>query len=81
MEARKYRYFLYSKAQHNLRTEIDKKIKKVFTPGKVLTKGRWVQYTEISTKPENLYADTRVVAQGYLEDMKYQMPTSIWGAQ
>ena len=27
---KKYRYFLYSKSQHNMRTEVDKKINKVF---------------------------------------------------
>ena len=81
MQAKKYRYFLYSKSQHSMRTEIDKKIKKVFTPGKVLTKGHWALYTEISMKPENSYADTKVVAEGYLEDMTYKNPESVWGAQ
>ena len=77
---KRYRYFLYSKSQHAMRTEVDRNINKVFSPGKVLSKGKWVMYTEISTKPSNSYADTRIVAEGYLEDMKYQNPTSIWGA-
>ena len=81
MAVKNKRYFLYSKSQHNLRVEVDKKIKKVFTPGKVFSKGKWVQYTEISQKPTNSYADTKVVAEGYIEDMKYQNPTSVWGAQ
>lgn len=78
---KRYRYFLYSKSQHNMRSEIDKKINKIFTPGKVLNKGRWVQFTEISTKPTNSFADSKIVAEGYLEDMKYQNHTSVWGAQ
>ena len=78
---KKYRYFLYSKSQHAMRTEVDKKINKVFSPGKVFSKGRWVQYTEISLTPTNSYADTKVVAEGNLEDMKYQYPTSVWGTQ
>lgn len=78
---KKYRYFLYSKDQLKLRTEVDKKINKVFIPGKVLTKGHWQEYTEISLKPTNSFADSRIVAEGYLEDMKYQNHTSIWGAQ
>lgn len=78
---KKYRYFLYSKSQHNMRTEVDKKINKVFSPGKVFSRGKWVMYTEISPKPTNSYADTKIVAEGYLEDMKYQNPTSVWGAQ
>ena len=78
---KKYRYFLYSKSQHAMRTEVDKKINKVFSPGKVFSKGKWVPYTEISLSSKNSYADTKVVAEGYLEDMKYQNPTSVWGAQ
>jgi hypothetical protein len=76
-----YRYFLYSKSQLNLRQEVDRKINKTFSPGKVFNKGRWVDYTEISTTPKNSYADTKIVAEGYLEDMKYQNPTSIWGVR
>lgn len=75
------RYFLYSKSQHNMRVEVDKKINKVFSPGKVFSRGKWVMYTEISLKPTNSFADAKVVAEGYLEDMKYQNPTSVWGAQ
>lgn len=78
---KRYRYFLYSKTQHTMRTQVDKKINKVFTPGKVFSKGRWVPYTEIASVPKNAYADSKVVAEGYLEDMKYQNHTSIWGAQ
>ena len=80
-KVKKYRYFLYSKTQHNMRTEVDKKINKVFSPGTVFSKGRWVQYTEISLTPKNSYADTKIVAEGYLEDMKYKNPSSVWGAQ
>lgn len=80
-KAKRYRYFLYSKTQHNMRTEVDKKINKIFTPGKVFNRGRWVPYTEISATPVNSYADTKIVAEGYLEDMKYQNHTSVWGAQ
>ncbi len=79
--AKKYRYFLYSKSQHNMRTEVDKNINKVFTPGKVLSRGKWVMYTEISTTPNSSFADAKVVAEGYLEDMKYQNHTSVWGAK
>lgn len=77
---KKYRYFLYSKSQHAMRVEVDKKINKVFSPGKVLWKGRWIPYTEVSLKPTNSYADTKIVAEGYIEDIKYQNPTSLWGA-
>ena len=78
---KRYRYFLYSKSQHNMRTQVDKSINKVFTPGIVLSKGKWVTFTEISVKPTNSFADAKIVAEGYLEDMKYQNHTSVWGAQ
>lgn len=78
--AKKYRYFLYSKTQHNLRSEVDRTINKIFTPGKVFSKGKWVTFTEISTVPSNKYADTKIVAEGYIEDMKYQNHTSVWGS-
>ena len=82
-KAKRYRYFLYSKSQHNMRTEVDKKINKVFSPGKVFSKGKYVMYTEISAKPTNAFADAKVVAEGYLEDMvnKYSKPESVWGAK
>lgn len=78
---KRYKYFLYSQTQYNMRVEVDKKINKTFTPGKVFSKGKWVPYTEISSVPKNSYADTKIVAEGYLEDIKYQNPTSVWGAQ
>ena len=80
-KVKRYRYFLYSKTQHNMRTDVDKKLNKVFTPGKVLNRGRWVPFTEISISPKNSYADTKIVAEGYIEDMKYQNHTSVWGVQ
>ena len=80
-KAKKYRYFLYSKSQHQMRTEVDKKVNKVFIPGKVFSNGKWYQYTEMSTTPTNAFADAKVVAKGYIEDMNYQIHTSIWGAQ
>ena len=77
---KKYRYFLYSKTQHNLRQTVDRNINRVFIPGTVFSKGKWVTFTEISISPSNKYADSKIVAEGYLEDMKYQNHTSVWGA-
>lgn len=76
-----YKYFLYSKTQHNMRIEVDKKINKVFTPGKVFNRGKWIFFTEISNNPTNSYPDTKIVAEGDINNIKYQNPTSIWGAQ
>lgn len=76
---KKYRYFIYSKEEQRLRTEVDKKINKVFKPGKVLYKGRWIVYTSISATKNSSFTDAKVVAEGYLEDMKYLSHSSIWG--
>ena len=62
------------------RADVDKNINKVFIPGKVFNKGKWHIYTEISSTPSNKYADSKIVAEGYIEDMKYQNHTSVWGA-
>lgn len=78
--AKRYRYFLYSKEQHKMREEIDRNINKVFIPGKVLSKGRWVTFTDISSTPSNSFADSKIVAEGYIEDIKYQNHVSRWGA-
>ena len=73
-----YRYFLYSKEQYKQRLEIEKQIGRVFIPGKVLSKGSWHQFTDISTNPSNSFADSKIVAEGYLEDMKYANHNSQW---
>lgn len=76
---KRYRYFIYSKSQHQLRVEVDKKINKVFKPGKVFYNGRWIVYTSISSTPVTTFPDGKVVAEGYLEDMKYLSHSSVWG--
>lgn len=75
----RYVYFLYSKNQYNIRKEVEKNLGKVFIPGKVLNNGRWIDYTEISSKPYNRYADSIVVAEGKISDFNYQSPSSAWG--
>lgn len=81
VNTKKYRYFLYSKSQHKMREEVDKKLNKVFTPGKVLNRGKWQLFTEISLTPSNSFADSKIIAEGYLEDIKYQSHTSTWRVQ
>lgn len=77
-----YKYFIYSKQQHDTRTEVDKTINKVFTPGKVLVRGVWTPYTTVTTDPKTVkFSDAKIVAEGYIDNIKYQEPTSIWGAQ
>jgi hypothetical protein len=76
-----YKYFIYSKYQHDMRVEVDKKINKVFSPGKVLVKGTWVPYTTLTNDPNTVnFPDAKIVIEGNINEIKYQEPTSIWGA-
>ena len=60
-----YVYFLYSEQQHKERTEIEKKMSKVFKPGVVVVNGKKKLFTEISTKKTNRYPDCKLVAEGF----------------
>ena len=51
---KKYRYFLYSNTQYNERMSIEKSMGKKYVPGKVFYKGKWRQFTQMSTIPTNL---------------------------
>ena len=74
-----YKYFLYSRAQYDECTNAEANLGKTYIPGKVLVNGRWKPYTEISNTPSNnRFADAVIVAQGYIEDMKYQRNTNVW---
>ena len=76
-----YRYFIYSKYQHDMRVQVDKNINKVFTPGKVLVRGNWVPYTTLTNDPDTVnFPDAKIVIEGNINDINYQEPTSIWGA-
>lgn len=76
---KRYRYFLFSQSQYQLRTETEETLGKTYIPGKVLSKGRWRNFTEISSIPSNnKYADAKIVAEGYLENMEYVMNKSEW---
>lgn len=57
---KRYRYFLYSQSQYKLRSEAELSLGKQYIPGRVLTKGRWKDFTEISTTPSNnKFADAK----------------------
>jgi hypothetical protein len=79
MEEKRYRYFLYSQQQYDSRTAAELSLGKTYIPGKVLNRGRWKEFTEISASPSNsMYADAKIVAEGYLDSMRYTMNTSEW---
>lgn len=66
-----YVYFLYSEQQRDHRSTIEAKMCRTFVPGTVVVNGIRKRFTEISSKSENLYPDTTVVAKGYKSKMKY----------
>ncbi len=74
-----YVYFLYSADQFNLRTEVEAKVNKKFICGKVLVNGNWEQFTQISASPNSaMFADSKVVAEGYKNKMKFEECSSQW---
>ena len=79
LKEKRYRYFLYSQSQFTLRTNAEASLGKRYIPGEVISGGKWKQFTEISSTPSNnKFADAKIVAEGYLEDMEYQMNKSEW---
>ena len=77
--AERYRYFLFSISQLKMRTEAEKTLGKQYIPGKVLVKGVWKDYTEISTSSfNNKFADSKVVAEVDIDTMTYRKNTSTW---
>lgn len=76
---REYGYFLYSSSQHKMREEIENSLGKKFIPGQVLVNGSWEMFTQISkTSSNNMYGDSKLVAKGYLDQMKYNDCTNKW---
>lgn len=80
MASSPYKYFLFSQQQYALRKEVEAKLGRIYVPGKVLSKGRWKDYTEISDSPtNNKFADAKVITEGYLDKIQYQNATFTWG--
>lgn len=77
---KKYRYFLYSSSQYKERLDIERNIGRTYVPGVVYYKGRKYDYTEIVDDVSKArYPDSKVVAEGYLEDLKYEKSKHNWG--
>ena len=77
---KRYVYFIYSSFQYKERLEIESKIGKKYIPGIVYYKGKGLEYTEIVTDINTLrHSDAKVVAEGYIEDMKYTDSKHVWG--
>ena len=60
-----YVYFLYSEQQNKERSEIEKKMSRVFSPGTVIVNGRKKIFTELSKSSSNRYPDCKIIAEGW----------------
>lgn len=71
-----YVYFLYSEQQYKERSEIEKKMSRVFSPGSVIVNGRKKIFTELSKSSTNRYPDCKIIAEGLKSKMMYTPPSS-----
>lgn len=68
-------YFLYSEEQVKERNEILAKESKEFVPGTVYIGTRRVLFSQLSeTDNIDRFIDTKIVAKGYKNQMKFTMP-------
>jgi len=71
---KKYVYFLYSRTQYQDRCNIESSIGIQYIAGRVIKNGHWANYTEMSNAPTSAkYPDSKIIASGYLTDMKYEI--------
>lgn len=76
---KKYRYFIFSQKQYQERVDAENKLGKRYIPGKVMVRGVYKDFTEISNSPSNSrYADGKLITEGYLDELKYIMNKSEW---
>ena len=72
---KKYVYFLYSEEQFKEKNEILGKAGKSFESGTVVVNGTRQKFTQLSSTPSlPRFIDTRVVAQGYIDQFIYTEP-------
>ena len=72
---KQYKYFIYSREQHEERKRIEEAVGYSYVPGKVLKTGKWRDYTSMSSSPNTRYSDAVVICEGYLDDIKYSPET------
>lgn len=76
--AKRYKYFFFSREQYEMRKNVEAGRNKEYVPGKVMNRGRWRDYTEICESPSSVYSDAVLVAEGYIENIKYQPERTDW---
>lgn len=73
-----YKYFMYSLSYVQEKNAIEKKFGREFVPGIVTTGNSRSEFCIISDFPEmEGYTDSRVVAQGVIENMRYVKPSTV----
>jgi hypothetical protein len=73
----KYVYFLYSEEQLKERNNILAKQGKQFVPGTVYVGMSRIAFTQMSERNKlERFIDTKIVAEGYKNQMKYDLPTN-----
>lgn len=73
----KFVYFLYSEEQVKERNKILEKQGKVFVPGTVYVGMSRLSFSQMSEKDSiPRFIDTKVVAKGYENQMKFDMPVN-----
>lgn len=72
-----YKYFLFSASYNANRDEAEKIFGRQFVPGTVIVNGSKREFSFISDTPNNtIHSDTRVIAEGDIEQMKYTKPST-----
>lgn len=73
-----YKYFLYSEEQYKEKNTILNKAGKIFEPGTVVVNGTRKKYTQLSSTPTmERYIDTKIIAEGDLNNIVYTSPRNI----
>lgn len=73
-----YKYFLYSRQHVNDQNARLDRLNKVLKLGIVISGGRRLEFSALSDKPELArYSDTRIIAEGDINNFVYTMPTTI----
>ncbi len=74
----KFIYFLYSEEQVKEKNKILEKQNKEFIPGTVYVGMSRLSFSQISEKDHiDRFIDTKIIAKGYKNQMKYEMPKTI----
>lgn len=72
-----YKYFHYSNQQLEFRKKIEAKMGLTFKLGVVFTKGKRRSFTELSSSPNSIYSDDKIVAEGEESSFNFTLPRGL----